>query len=93
LRDSDPDPKESPTRKLLKFFAGKYDNDEMERKGLVFVTEKTEGRVRLRGVGLKGLNLGWVRRWLRNGDSLGRLSPNVFLNLYKLLKRSLYFKV
>jgi hypothetical protein len=43
LRDSDPDPKESPTRKLFKFFAGKYDNDEMGRKALVFVTEKTEG--------------------------------------------------
>lgn len=42
LRDSDPDPEKNPTRKLLEFFAGKYDNDKMGRKGLVFVTEKTE---------------------------------------------------
>jgi hypothetical protein len=28
---------------LIKFSAGKYNNDEMGRKGLVFITEKTEG--------------------------------------------------
>jgi hypothetical protein len=42
LRDSDPDPKANPTKKLLDFFAEKYDNDKMGRKGLVFTTERTE---------------------------------------------------
>jgi hypothetical protein len=42
LRDSDPDPIKNPTRKLLEFFASKYDNDKMGRKGLSFITEKTE---------------------------------------------------
>jgi hypothetical protein len=42
LRQSDPDPKKNPTKKLLDFFVEKYDNDKMGRKGLVFVTEQTE---------------------------------------------------
>lgn len=42
LRESDPDPKKNPTRKLLDFFTEKYDNDKMGRKGLVFVTDRTE---------------------------------------------------
>ncbi|TLD30841.1 hypothetical protein PspLS_01795 [Pyricularia sp. CBS 133598] len=34
----------NPTVKLLDFFAAKYDNDKPGRSGLVFETEKTEGR-------------------------------------------------
>ena len=41
LRNSEPDPMKNPTVKLLDFYTNKYDNDEMGRKGLTFVTEKT----------------------------------------------------
>jgi hypothetical protein len=41
LRKSEPDPNKNPTRKLLNFYSNKYDNDEMGRSGLTFVTEKT----------------------------------------------------
>ncbi|KAI1846506.1 hypothetical protein JX266_007403 [Neoarthrinium moseri] len=42
LRKSDPDPVKNPTIKLLDFFAGKYDNDNPGREGLVFETHLTE---------------------------------------------------
>lgn len=42
LRDGEQDPKKNPTVKLLDFFAGKYDNDNPGRSGLVFETTKTE---------------------------------------------------
>lgn len=41
LRRSEPDPTKNPTVKLLDFYSNKYDNDEMGRRGLSFVTEKT----------------------------------------------------
>lgn len=41
LRDSNPDPVENPTIKLLDFFAEKYDREGPGRKGLVFETELT----------------------------------------------------
>jgi hypothetical protein len=41
LRKGEQDPEKNPTVKLLGFFAGKYDNDNMGRKGLVFAAEKT----------------------------------------------------
>jgi hypothetical protein len=41
LRRSEPDPNKNPTVKLLDFYGNKYDNDEIGRKGLTFVTEKT----------------------------------------------------
>ena len=41
LRRSEPDPNKNPTVKLLDFYSNKYDNDEIGRKGLTFVTEKT----------------------------------------------------
>lgn len=69
LRDSDPDPKTNPTRKLLDFFAEKYDNEKMGRKGLVFATEKTEeASGTLRG-GFDVIGSGLVRKmvqqWLK----------------------------
>lgn len=42
LRDSDADVVKNPTRKLVDFYADKYDNDKPGRSGLVFRTEKTE---------------------------------------------------
>ncbi|OAA67965.1 nonribosomal peptide synthetase-like protein [Niveomyces insectorum RCEF 264] len=41
LRASDPDPRRNPAIKLLGFFAGKYDNDQPGRAGLVFATRRT----------------------------------------------------
>jgi hypothetical protein len=69
LRASDPDPKMNPTRKLLDFFADKYDNDKMGRKGLVFVTDRTEeASETLRGgfdvIG-SGLIPKMVQQWLK----------------------------
>jgi len=69
LRDSDPDPATNPTRKLLDFFAEKYDNEKMGRKGLVFATEKTEkASETLRG-GFDVIGSGLVRKmvqqWLK----------------------------
>ncbi|TVY93810.1 Adenylate-forming reductase [Lachnellula willkommii] len=69
LRDSDPDPKTNPTRKLLDFFAEKYDNEKMGRKGLVFATQKTEeASGTLRG-GFDVIGSGLVRKmvqqWLK----------------------------
>ena len=59
----------------------------------MFVTEKTErASETLRG-GFEVIGSGLGGRWLRNGDSLGRLPPDVFVNVYKLLKHSLHFKV
>jgi thioester reductase-like protein len=69
LRDSDPDPKTNPTKKLLNFFAEKYDNDKMGRRGLVFATEKTENASEaLRGgfdVTGSGLVQKMVQQWLK----------------------------
>jgi thioester reductase-like protein len=42
LRESDPDPKINPTIKLLDFFSAKYDNDEVVRKKLEYVTTNAE---------------------------------------------------
>jgi hypothetical protein len=42
LRNSEKNPEINPTIKLLDFFAEKYDNDKPGRKGLVFLTAKTE---------------------------------------------------
>jgi hypothetical protein len=69
LRESDPDAKTNPTRKLLDFFADKYDNDKMGRKGLVFVTDRTEeASETLRGgfdiIG-SGLITKMVQQWLK----------------------------
>jgi hypothetical protein len=71
LRQSDPDPKKNPTRKLVDFFAEKYDNDKMGRKGLVFVTELTEnasetlrGGFDIIGTGLiKKMAQQWLKTW------------------------------
>lgn len=41
LRESNADPKQNPTIKLLDFFTGKYDNDNPGREGLVFETRIT----------------------------------------------------
>jgi hypothetical protein len=41
LRDSNPDPVQNPTVKLLEFFAEKYDNDRPGRKNLVFMMEQS----------------------------------------------------
>ncbi|ETS78691.1 hypothetical protein PFICI_08544 [Pestalotiopsis fici W106-1] len=41
LRESNADPKQNPTIKLLEFFTGKYDNDKPGREGLVFETRVT----------------------------------------------------
>jgi hypothetical protein len=69
LRGSNSDPKTNPTRKLLDFFAEKYDNDKMGRKGLVFVTDRTEAASgTLRGgfdvIGC-GLIAKMVQQWLK----------------------------
>ncbi|TVY83631.1 Non-canonical non-ribosomal peptide synthetase FUB8 [Lachnellula suecica] len=69
LRDSDPDPTTNPTKKLLDFFAEKYDNDKPGRKGLVFATDRTEkasetlrGGFDVIGSGLIGK---MVQQWLK----------------------------
>jgi hypothetical protein len=69
------------------------DNDEIGKKGLVLVTEKTEGASETLRGWFETIWSGLGGRWLRNGDSLGRFPPDVFINLYKLLKQSLHFKV
>ena len=68
LRESEPDPAKNPTRKLLEFFAEKYDHDGLGREGLGFRTEKTElaspslrGGVDVVGSGLMGKI---VKEWL-----------------------------
>lgn len=71
LRDSDQDPIKNPTRKLLEFFEEKYDNDRMGRKGLSFLTAKTEeesatlkGGVDVIGSGLvEKMVYEWLRTW------------------------------
>ena len=69
LRNSEPDPTKNPTVKLLDFFTNKYDNDNMERKALVFLTEKTaSASVTLReGYDVVGSGLvhKLVRQWLK----------------------------
>jgi hypothetical protein len=67
LRDSNPDPIQNPTIKLLDFFAEKYDNDRPGRSGLVFETQKTEtASTTIRGgfdvIG-SGLLAKFVARW------------------------------
>lgn len=43
LRNSNPDPERNPTRKLVSFFAEKYEGEgRIAMKGLNFVTKKTE---------------------------------------------------
>jgi len=59
----------NPTRKLLEFYEEKYDNDRMGRKGLVFLTDKTEEEsLTLRG-GVDVIGSGLVEKmvseWLK----------------------------
>ena len=68
LRNSNQDPVQNPTVKLVDFFAEKYDNDRPGRKGLVFETHKTEAASEtLRGgidvIG-SGLMDNIVRQWM-----------------------------
>jgi hypothetical protein len=69
LRHSEPDPAKNPTVKLLDFFAKKYDNEKMGRKGLVFITDKTaSASVTIRegfDVVKSGLVAKLVEQWLK----------------------------
>ena len=68
LRDSNSDPVQNPTIKLLDFFTEKYDNDKPGRKGLVFLTEKTGLASKTVGNGYdvvkEGLVEKMVEKWL-----------------------------
>ncbi|KAF2116461.1 hypothetical protein BDV96DRAFT_574148 [Lophiotrema nucula] len=71
LRESNSDPVQNPTVKLLDFFAEKYDNEKPGRKGLVFETRKTEaasvtlsGGFDVIGSGLIGkIVQEWLKLW------------------------------
>ena len=64
LRESEKDPEKNPTIKLLDFFAGKYDNDNPGRKGLVFTTEKTGQKSEAIRTGYDIIGSGLVRKFV-----------------------------
>ncbi|KAK9454723.1 male sterility protein-domain-containing protein [Dipodascopsis uninucleata] len=69
LRKGEQDPVKNPTVKLLNFFADKYDNDKVGRRGLVFQTEITENSSKVMKELLdpvsEGLIQKFVGQWLR----------------------------
>jgi hypothetical protein len=73
LKDSNQDPVQNPTIKLLDFFIEKYDNERLGRKDLVFMTEKTAqvSRTVVKGYDVIGSGLvqkmvqRWLTEWIR----------------------------
>ncbi|EXJ80150.1 hypothetical protein A1O1_08292 [Capronia coronata CBS 617.96] len=64
LREGEQDPKKNPTVKLVDFYADKYDNDRMSRKGLVFEMHKTEeASPALRG-GVELISSGLIKKYV-----------------------------
>lgn len=69
LRESNAEPKQNPTIKLLDFFTGKYDNDNPGREGLVFETRITSEASKTVDEGFDVIGSGLVDKMVSWWDS------------------------
>lgn len=65
LRSSNQDPAKNPTIKLVDFFSEKYDNDLPGRKGLIYVTQRTEAASKTVEAGFDIIGTGIVEKMVQ----------------------------